>query len=196
MAKFKKMDNTIVLDNILSKISEEGITSLSRNEIKYLNQCSKNDVNIQLENSLEVDKGHIFISDNKDINILKFEYHRTQYIGDVYYNNMKIVDTHGINKILHYGKLYIDDKIYNGFIECEDDGEYKKSMFHIIYDHEISDGFDYDEDGEIIGYNLNKAELNAEYNDKYGNLYEDYKDNIKELEHFFRFDICPYLIYS
>lgn len=196
MAKFKKMDNTDVLDNILSKISEEGITSLSRNEIRYLNQCSKNDVNIQLENSLEVDEGHVFISDNKDINKLKFEYDRTQYLGDVYYNNMKVIDTHGTNKILHYGRLFIDNKIYEGYIECEDDGEFKKSMFYIKYDDDIGDGFDYDENDEIIGYNFNKEELNAEYNDKYGNLYEDYKDYIKQLNEFFRFDICPYLLYT
>lgn len=195
MNKFKKIDNMDVLDDILSKISNEGITSLSRNEIKYLNQCSKNDINIQLENSLEVDEGHVFISDSRIINKLKFEYFRTEYLGDVYYNNMKVIDSHGINTTIHHGLLHIDGKIYKGNIICEDDGEFNKAKFFIEYDDQLSDEFDYDDD-EIIDYNPSKYDLETEYNDKYGNLYDDYKDYTKELNDFFRFDICPYLLYS
>ena len=135
------LENSSLLDNILDKINSDGITSLNKSELKYLDQYSKNNINPDLEKALQVDSGYVFVSKNIQIPLLKFEYDETEEYED--------------GQMLHKGTIYFNDLEFSGEIYCDEDGKYQGYEFY-TYEKQDDDTFDQiddltDYDDEVDG---------------------------------------------
>jgi len=120
-------ENENLLNQILDKITSNGIVSLNSQELKYLKQYSTNNINPDLEKSLQVDSGYIFVSKNRTIPLLKFEYNETEEYED--------------GQMLHKGTVYFDDLEFGGEIYCNEDGIYQAYEFY-TYQKNDDDTFD------------------------------------------------------
>jgi hypothetical protein len=120
-------ENENLMNQILDKISSNGIVSLNSGELKYLKQYSTNNINPDLEKSLQVDSGYVFVSKNRTIPLLKFEYNETEEYED--------------GQMLHKGTVYFEDLEFGGEIYCDEDGKYQAYEFH-TYQRNDDDTFD------------------------------------------------------
>lgn len=112
-------ENESLLNKILDKISYHGITSLSKDEIEYLNQYSLGNIDKKLEKSLSVDSGYIFTSKNRNVPIISFEYMETEDYGD---------------EIIHKGTISFLDNEFEGSIFCDGEGVFERGEFYIYED--------------------------------------------------------------
>jgi len=109
-------ENENLMNQILDKISSNGITSLNTGELKYLKQYSSGQINPDLEKALQVESGFVFVS--KNIPLLRFEYNFTEESDEEY------------QKMLHKGTVYIDGLEFDGDIYCDENGKYEAFDFH------------------------------------------------------------------
>jgi len=114
----KVLQNENLVNQILDKISFNGITSLDAGELKYLEQYSTNNINPDLEKSLQVENGYVFVSKNRTIPLLKFEYNFTEESDEDY------------QRMLHKGTVYFDGLEFDGDIYCDENGKYEAYDFH------------------------------------------------------------------
>ncbi len=120
-------ENENLMNQILDKISVNGITSLNKGELKYLKQYSTNNINPDLEKSLQVDNGYVFVSKSRTTPLLKFEYDETEEYED--------------GQMLHKGTVYFEDLEFGGEIYCDEKGRYQAYEFH-TYERNDDDTFD------------------------------------------------------
>ncbi len=126
-----------LINKILDIIHTQGITALNGAELKYLNKYSKGIIDEDLEKFLKVDTGYVFVSKNKKIPLLRFEYLE----GEEYEDG-----------IIHKGTVYFNDKQYDGDITCTEKGEFVSASFFIYQwdeeqkqSHQIEELYDYEE---------------------------------------------------
>jgi len=132
-------ENESIINQILDKINSNGITSLNAGELKYLKQYSKNKINSDLKKALQVDSGYVFLSKDRTIPLLKFEYDVTEEYDEQY------------PEMLHKGTVYFNDLEFSGDIYCDKNGNYQAFEFHTYEENDetfdqIEDLSEYDED--------------------------------------------------
>ena len=105
---FIKESNTI--DNLLDKIHNNGITSLSSDELNYLKNPT-----IENERKLSYKK---FVFNDQNFGI-KYEHYFTEHNG---------------NSIIHYGNVIFNHYTFDGCILCDSAGEFENSEFILTQD--------------------------------------------------------------
>jgi hypothetical protein len=119
---YKLFENKI-LDKILDKISETGKDSLTKDELIYLDQYSKGEVDDRLENILSKETKTVK-SEQKDIPSLSF--------------TLKDIDITD-DRITYYGDLIWNDNEYLGVVNYLPDGEFEDAEFYIKEPDEFHD---------------------------------------------------------
>jgi hypothetical protein len=144
-------ENENLMNQILDKISSNGIVSLNTGELKYLKQYSSGQINPDLEKALQVESGFVFVSKNRNIPLLRFEYNFTEESDEEY------------QEMLHKGTVYFDELEFDGDIYCDKNGKYQAYDFH-TYQNNDDDTTDQVED---LAY----------YDDDYNGLIEKFFKN-------------------
>lgn len=186
MKKFKTIEQNYQLDEILEKISNDGISSLNYNEKKYLYQCKKNRIDIRLEKILYDNQEGVYISDDNTFDLLKYEHQYTNYIGKPKYTGYDLND--GSDELIfHKGLLYVNNSMYDCELICYNDGELKTYYINKYFE------FDIDEDDDDFSQGYSEDEIKELYDVKHGDIDNDFKDDINIIRGFLTSIVCSNL---
>lgn len=134
---FNENFNTNLVDTLLDKIHNNGMSSLTSDELNYLKNPTP-----ETEKKL-IYRQDPFIYNDQNFGI-KYEHYFSEHNG---------------NNIFHYGKLVFNHYPFEGYIVCDINGEFEEASFKIssnISDEHYSAGDDLYYVGEGLEHEIDK----------------------------------------